>query len=224
MDIFFYSEEIDNLLEDYRKLLNEFQNTIKGNEKNNSIVKKYCDDINFITERIKTAKDAYFIEIRNLPEDEQDNYINKIRGKVSILENLNIQYEFLKNKLIYENKQDENKNNEINRFKYITPKELEIRGNLIQDQTEQSIFRMKNMVDESEQITRIAAVKLNDQNEKLKKVKDKVDDVDINVSSAKETLKEIMKEAASDRFIRLLSIMIFIVLVILITVILLTRK
>ncbi|CXI90636.1 SNARE protein, putative [Plasmodium berghei] len=224
MDIFFYSEEIDNLLEDYKKLLNEFQNKIKGNEKNNSIVNKYSDDINFIAERIKTAKDAYFIEIRNLPENEQNDYINKIKGKVLILENLNIQYEFLKNKLIYENKQDENKNNEINKLKYITPKELEIRGNLIQDQTEQSIFRMKNLIDESEQITKIAVVKLNEQNEKLKKVKDKVDDVDINVSTAKETLKEIMKEAASDRFIRLLFIMIFIVLVILISVIVFTNK
>ncbi|KAI4836792.1 SNARE protein [Plasmodium brasilianum] len=194
-DIFFYSEEIDNLLEDYRKLLNELQNEL---DKNGDKTSKYSEDINFINERIKTAKDAYFIEVRNLPEYEQNNYILKIKGKMSILEDLHMQFEFIKSKLIYEKKEANNKNKETQKVRIVTPKDIEIRGDHIQDETQESIIRMKMMVDESEQITRDAAIKLESQNEKLQKVKDKVEDVDINVSSAKETLKEIAKEAVTD--------------------------
>ncbi|SBT78449.1 SNARE protein, putative [Plasmodium ovale] len=219
-DIFFYSEEIDNLLEDYRKVLNDLQNDInEGDDKTN----KYCDDINFINERIKTAKDAYFIEVKNLVENDQNNCILKIKGKMAILEDLNIQYDFLKSKVIYENK-ERNKKKEINTVKNITTKDIEIRGDLIQDKTHESIFRMKMMVDESEEMTKVAAIKLNEQNEKLQKVKDKVEDVDTNVSSAKETLKEIAKEAVTDRLVRFLSLLIFIVLIVLIAVIAISKK
>ncbi|GAW82601.1 hypothetical protein, conserved [Plasmodium gonderi] len=219
--IFLYTEEIDSLLEDYRKLLSDLKKVVDTNDEKNT--NKYFDDINFLNERIKTAKDAYFIEVRNLPEEEQNSYILKIKGKMSILEDLNMQFEFIKSKLIYESK-EVNRNKERNEVRYVTPKDMEIRGDYIQDQTQESIFRMKMMVDESEQITKEAAVKLSEQNEKLQKVKDKVDDVDTNVSSAKETLKEIAKEAVTDRFVRILSLLIFIVLIILIAVISISKK
>ncbi|CAA9989663.1 SNARE protein, putative [Plasmodium knowlesi strain H] len=215
-DIFFYMDEIDNLLEDYRKLLIDLK---KESERNDERTTKKCiDDIHFLNERIKTAKDAHFIEMRNLPEEEQNNYILKIKEKMATLEDLNMQFDFLKSKISYAQK-EANRLKEENRVKYVTAKDMENRGDFIQDQTEESILRMKMMVNESEQITRDAAVRLNEQNEKLKKVKDKVDDVDTNVSSAKETLKEIAKEAVTDRFVRFLSLLIFIVLIILITVI-----
>ncbi|GAB68099.1 hypothetical protein PCYB_126640 [Plasmodium cynomolgi strain B] len=220
-DIFFYAEEIDNLLEDYRKLLIDLKKVSERNDEKTT--KKCIDDIQFLNERIKTAKDAHFIEMRNLPEEEQNNYILKIKGKMAILEDLNIQFDFLKSKILYAQK-EANRMKEQNRVKYVTPKDMENRGDFIQDQTEESIFRMKMVVNESEQITRDAAVKLIEQNEKLKKVKDKVDDVDTNVSSAKETLKEIAKEAVTDRFVRFLSLLIFIVLIILITVISISKK
>ncbi|EUD69439.1 SNARE protein [Plasmodium inui San Antonio 1] len=220
-DIFFYMDEIDNLLEDYRKLLIDLK---KESERNDEKTTKKClDDIHFLNERIKTAKDANFIEMRNLPEEEQHTYILKIKGKMAILEDLNIQFDFLKSKILYAQK-EANRMKEQNRVKYVTPKDIKNRGDFIQDQTEESIFRMKMMVNESEQITRDAAVKLNEQNEKLRKVKDKVEDVDTNVSSAKETLKEIAKEAVTDRFVRFLSLLIFIVLIILITVISISKK
>ncbi|CRG94681.1 chloroquine resistance marker protein, putative [Plasmodium gallinaceum] len=216
-EIYYYSEEIDNLLEDYRKLLNDLQNE-SCEEKTN----KYCNDINFITERIKTTKDAYFIEVRNLPEKDQNNHILKIKGKMSILENLNLEFDFIKSKLRYE--KNEEKKNKIVKEKYLTPKEIEIRGDLIQDHTNESIYRMKKMVDESEQITIDAINKLNVQNEKLQEVTDNVDDVEMNISHAKQTLREIAKEAITDRFVRLLALLIFIVLIVLIAIIAIPRK
>ncbi|CRH01440.1 SNARE protein, putative [Plasmodium relictum] len=216
-EIFYYSEEIDNLLEDYRKLLNDLKNE-SCEEKTN----KYYNDINFISERIKTAKDAYFIEVRNLPEKDQNNHILKIKGKMSILENLNLEFDFIKSKLIYE--KNEEKKRKIVKEKYLTPKEIEVRGDIIQDHTKESIYRMKKMVDESEQMTKEAANKLNIQNEKLQEVTDNIDDVEKNITNAKQTLREIAKEAITDRFVRLLALLIFIVLIILIALIAIPKK
>ncbi|SOV25206.1 SNARE protein, putative [Plasmodium sp. DRC-Itaito] len=219
-DIYFYSEEINNLLEDFKRILDELEKEEEKNEK----TEKYCNDIHFINERIKTAKDAYFIEIRNLSEEEQIENISKIKNKMIILENLNIQFDFKKSKLIYEEEKQAKENKKMLKVRYISAKDIETKGDIIQDQTDDAIFRMKMMVDESENITKDAANKLNTQNEKLQKARDKIEDVDINVYSAKQTLKEIAKEAVTDRFVRLMTILIFIVVTVLITVIIISRK
>ncbi|EWC90266.1 hypothetical protein PFNF54_00888 [Plasmodium falciparum NF54] len=212
--------EINNLLEDFKRILQELEKEEVKNEK----TEKYCNDIHFINERIKTAKDAYFIEIRNLSEEEQIENISKIKNKMIILENLNIQFDFKKSKLIYEEDKQAKENKKLLKVRYVSAKDIETKGDIIQDQTDDAIFRMKMMVDESENITKDAADKLNIQNEKLQKARDKIEDVDINVYSAKQTLKEIAKEAVTDRFVRLMSILIFIVVSVLITVIIISRK
>lgn len=216
-EVYYYSEEIDYLLEDYRKILRELQNDPTEDKINKSF-----HDISFINERIKTAKDAYFIEVKNVPAKEQNVLIGKIKGKMSVLENLNMEYDFIKSKLQYENK--EKKNKEKKKEHLLTPKEIEIRGDVIQEKTHESINRMKKMVHESEQITKDAAEKLCAQNEKLMEVTDKVDDVELNVSHAKQTVREIAKGAMTDRFIRLLALLIVLVFIILVIVLCIPKK
>ncbi|VWU49509.1 SNARE protein, putative [Hepatocystis sp. ex Piliocolobus tephrosceles] len=218
-DILMYSEEIDNLLDEYRVLLKYLENESSGSNK----VNKYYDDINFINERIKTAKDAYFIEIRNLSNNEQNTYISKINEKMAILDSLNTQFEFIKSKMAYGHKESMHYK-EIQKVANITVKDIERRGDLIQDKTEESIVRMKMMVDESEQMTKDAAITIHEQNIKMNMVKDKIEDVDLTVMSVKETLKEIAKEAVTDRLVRMLALSIFIVLIVLIIIIFSLKK
>lgn len=216
-EIYYYSEEIDYLLEDYRRILRELQNDATEEK-----IYKSSHDISTINEKVKIAKDAYFIEIKNMPEKEQISLIGKIKGKMSILENLNMEYDFVKSKFLYDYKDKTNK--EQTREQILTTKEAEIRGDAIQDKTQESINRMKKLVNESEHITKSAAEKLADQNLKLMEVTDKVDDVEINVAHAKNTIREIAKGALADRFIRLLMLMVFIALIILIILIAIPRQ
>lgn len=212
-EVYYYSEEIDGLLEDFKRIL---LNLKKSDDE--IYLKKAIKDVNSINERIKTAKDAYFIEVKNARKEDQTKYISSIKGRISTLENLNIEFDFLKGKMESTFKERKRSNQQPTE-KYLSPKELEIRGDIIQDKTQESIYRMKKMVDESEQITKDAAYKLDAQNEKLMEVNEKIDDVDVNISQARETVRDIAKGAIADRFVRMLFILVTIALIALIVVI-----
>ncbi|XP_026190961.1 novel plant SNARE 12-like [Cyclospora cayetanensis] len=77
--------------------------------------------------------------------------------------------------------------------------QLVMLGDEVQDQTQISLARTQQLVAETEDMGGAILHKMQQQNEQLEGVKDRLDDVQFNLAQAKKTAQTIAKNAASDR-------------------------
>ncbi|KAL8273641.1 hypothetical protein Esti_002463 [Eimeria stiedai] len=79
--------------------------------------------------------------------------------------------------------------------------QLVMLGDEVQDQTQISLARTQQLVAETEDMGATILQRMQQQTEQLEGVKDKLDDVEFNITRAKKTAHSIAKNAASDRAI-----------------------
>ncbi|KAL8443251.1 hypothetical protein Emag_005976 [Eimeria magna] len=77
--------------------------------------------------------------------------------------------------------------------------QLVMLGDEVQDQTQISLARTQQLVAETEDMGATILQRMQQQTEQLEGVKDKLDDVEFNITRAKKTAHSIAKNAASDR-------------------------
>lgn len=91
--------------------------------------------------------------------------------------------------------------------------QLVMLGDEVQDQTQVSLARTQQLVTETEDMGAAILQRIQQQNEQLEEVRDRLDDVEYNIARAKKTAQSIAKNAASDRCMQCLCCCITLLLV-----------
>ncbi|KAL8436444.1 hypothetical protein ACSSS7_001736 [Eimeria intestinalis] len=91
--------------------------------------------------------------------------------------------------------------------------QLVMLGDEVQDQTQISLTRTQQLVAETEDMGATILQRMQQQTEQLEGVKDKLDDVEFNITRAKKTAQTIAKNAASDRCMQCLCCFITLLLI-----------
>jgi len=183
--------ELDTLLQEFRQALKKV-NTFNPNER-----PKRLQRCALIAQQIRTAKDAYVLELRALPKEEVPNYKSALEEKLIVFKNLLVEYEYKKSQINKEQLVQEVLAEEANPDQ-MSREQLIKQGDHVQDQTQESIDRMQKMVQESEQVGGAILVKMDDQTNQMMRIQGNMDDVTYNIQRAKGTMSSIARSAATD--------------------------
>ncbi|AFZ80847.1 hypothetical protein BEWA_002540 [Theileria equi strain WA] len=157
---------------------------------------KYSEGI-LIYERIKCAEEAYLVQIEGLQTQSKISHMKRLQEKQELLRSLKVKLDALK--VIVDNNEHKHLDtgNELNNLSYNA--KLIVWGNDLQDRTQESINRIRDLTIESEKIGADVTADLEMQSEKLNAVKSTVHDIDENIISANATIKQIARSIFRDK-------------------------
>eukprot|EP00922_Rhytidocystis_sp_ex-Travisia-forbesii_P057758 GHVS01085486.1.p2 GENE.GHVS01085486.1~~GHVS01085486.1.p2 ORF type:complete len:229 (+),score=37.93 GHVS01085486.1:215-901(+) len=211
-DVEVQSHEIDALLDDFRGCL-------KGIERLSVEEKRQrFNEIGRISQQVRTAKEAYILELRGVPVEDARVFKTELDEKMSQFKNLLTEYEWKKTEIsreqlvgIAETVNDTNIDvDEMDR------QQIVVYGDEVQDKTLESIHRMKRVVGETEQIGHEVVHRLDDQTEQMGRIHEKMNDVEYNLKRAQKTMKSIARNAASDRCVQVVCCLVVVLLIVVI--------
>lgn len=188
-------QEIDQLLDDLRAALKRVKSF------NSAERRERLHDCVLVIQQLQTAREAYMLELRGLPEDEVPIAKAALDDRMQIFKSLLQEYEYKKSEINKEElalAEDPNNFNEYSNPDQMDQQQLINYGDHVQDQTQDSINRMKKMVDESEEIGQATLVKMDEQTQKMQAIHGDLEDVQDNVQRAKGTVSQLGRNACGD--------------------------
>eukprot|EP00914_Ancora_sagittata_P025806 GHVO01051038.1.p1 GENE.GHVO01051038.1~~GHVO01051038.1.p1 ORF type:complete len:218 (+),score=36.81 GHVO01051038.1:37-690(+) len=209
------NNEIDTLLDEFRRTLKSIT-TFESSDRNAKI-----NECQHIVQQLRTAKEAYVLELRSLAVENRGNYEQQLRDRLAIFKGLASELEYKKTELDRSQITAEADEPEETDPNLMNAQQLMACGDQVQDQTQDSINRMKQMVGDAEQIGVETVQKMDQQIEQMGHVKEGLDDVEYNIERSKKTVHSIAKSASTDRCIQVLccSIIVCIILIIILAVV-----
>eukprot|EP00921_Rhytidocystis_pertsovi_P020165 GHVQ01032006.1.p2 GENE.GHVQ01032006.1~~GHVQ01032006.1.p2 ORF type:complete len:220 (+),score=24.99 GHVQ01032006.1:237-896(+) len=203
-DVDVQAQEIEALLDDFRKCLLGIDR-LQGEDRRARFA-----EVNRISQQVRTAKEAYLLELRGIPVEDARALRAQLDDQMTQFKNLLTEYEWKKTEISRDQlvASAEANESELN-VDEMSRERIVAYGDEVQDQTHESIQRMKRMVGETEQIGHEVVQRLDDQTEQMARIHEKMNDVEYNLKRAQKTMRSIARNAASDRCIQLLCGLIF---------------
>eukprot|EP00922_Rhytidocystis_sp_ex-Travisia-forbesii_P057760 GHVS01085488.1.p1 GENE.GHVS01085488.1~~GHVS01085488.1.p1 ORF type:complete len:227 (+),score=32.75 GHVS01085488.1:215-895(+) len=214
-DVEVQSHEIDALLDDFRGCLKGIER-LSAEEKRQRFY-----EIGRISQHIRTAKEAYILEIRDVPVEDARVFRAELDEKMNQFKSLLTEYEWKKTEISREQLVGNAETvdeadidvDEMDRLQIVAY------GDEVQDKTLESIQRMKRVVGETEQIGHEVVQRLDDQTEQMARVHENMNDVEYNLKRAQKTMKSIARNAASDRCVQVVCILVVLLLIVVIALV-----
>ncbi|XP_055388854.1 uncharacterized protein LOC129617828 [Condylostylus longicornis] len=210
-DIAAQSRELDKTLDDFRETLRHINN-FNAEDRRQRIYR--CGQLE---QQAKTLRSAILLEIKAMDDEEVKNkYKTQLKEKNRTFKNLCSQLEMKKNEIDRDlleaeaNEMDEAQQTEM------TTQQVIAAGDKIQDQTQDSVNRMKALVADAEAVGIETAGKMDAQIVQMGGIAEGLNDVEYNVKRAQTTARTIAKNAMGDRCIQILCLAIVICVVIII--------
>eukprot|EP00921_Rhytidocystis_pertsovi_P020160 GHVQ01031999.1.p1 GENE.GHVQ01031999.1~~GHVQ01031999.1.p1 ORF type:complete len:227 (+),score=25.19 GHVQ01031999.1:237-917(+) len=210
-DVDVQAQEIEALLDDFRKCLLGIDR-LQGEDRRARFA-----EVNRISQQVRTAKEAYLLELRGIPVEDARALRAQLDDQMTQFKNLLTEYEWKKTEISRDQlvASAEANESELN-VDEMSRERIVAYGDEVQDQTHESIQRMKRMVGETEQIGHEVVQRLDDQTEQMARIHEKMNDVEYNLKRAQKTMRSIARNAASDRCVQVSCVLIFIFLIIVI--------
>eukprot|EP00920_Eleutheroschizon_duboscqi_P022360 GHVT01054153.1.p1 GENE.GHVT01054153.1~~GHVT01054153.1.p1 ORF type:complete len:235 (-),score=23.50 GHVT01054153.1:5714-6418(-) len=207
-------KEIANLLNEFRRLLQELQaNTSSSSPERRQTLAA----IHRVVQQVRTTKEAYQLELRGVPPENRGLLKEKLHVLLSDFQSLMTEYEWQRSQLTREALTAPNPDGPDATM--LDPSYLDNRqqlvqyGDQVQDKTQDSLHRIRNMVDDTEKMGGQIVERLDEQTEQMTKIHEQMNDIEYNLQRAKKTMKSIARNAASDRCVQLLCCLVFVFLI-----------
>eukprot|EP00922_Rhytidocystis_sp_ex-Travisia-forbesii_P057759 GHVS01085487.1.p1 GENE.GHVS01085487.1~~GHVS01085487.1.p1 ORF type:complete len:224 (+),score=31.71 GHVS01085487.1:68-739(+) len=214
-DVEVQAHEIDALLDDFRGCLRGVER-LSADEK-----RQRFSEINRITQQVRTAKEAYVLELRGVPVEDARVFRAELGEKMDQFKNLLTEYEWKKTEISREQLvgQGETVNEADIDVDDMDRQQIVAYGDEVQDQTLESIKRMKRVVGETEQIGHEVVQRLDEQTEQMARIHENMNDVEYNIKRAQNTMRSIARNAASDRCVQVVCCLVALLLIVVIALV-----
>ncbi|XP_954243.1 uncharacterized protein TA20420 [Theileria annulata] len=204
MSIYQSEEELDRLLVQLKGLLIKYESHSSSAQSD-----KYAEGI-LIYERAKCAETAYIKEIEKLQQQSKESHNLRLQDKQKILNELKLKLDHLKS--LVESNQEKLSDKHLDSSLPYSNK-LIVWGNEIQDKTQDSINRIRDLTIDSEKIGADVTTDLEQQNESLNRIRVTIHGVDENLATAKSTVKSIATAILKDKCTIILVVTIILLIV-----------
>ncbi|CEM11002.1 unnamed protein product [Vitrella brassicaformis CCMP3155] len=201
------------------KLLDELRDAIESvSQADKSQRRSRIQDCDFIAQQVRTAREAYQLEMRSLaPEDARQHKAN-LDERMRDFKMLLNQLEWKKNELDREQLTGGavDVGEEVIDVDQMNAQQIIDTGDRVQDKTQQSLDRTKRMIGDAEQVGQQVVQRLDQQTDQMARIHDQMHDIENNLTRAKATMRTIARNAVSDRCIQMLCGLICLTIVIMI--------
>ncbi|EAN33763.1 Snare region anchored in the vesicle membrane C-terminus family protein [Theileria parva strain Muguga] len=204
MSIYQREEELDRLLVQLKGLLIKYESHSSSAQSD-----KYAEGV-LIYERVKCAESAYAKEIEKLQHQSKGSHNLRLQDKQKLLSELKFKLDHLKS--LVEANQDKLSDKHADPNLPYSNK-LIVWGNEIQDKTQDSINRIRDLTIDSEKIGADVTTDLEQQNESLNRIRVTIHGVDENLAAAKNTVKTIASAIVRDKCTIILVVTIILLIV-----------
>lgn len=203
------ARELDTLLEEFRDTLRQVNNFNSGDRQ---LKLQLCAQLE---QQIKTARAGYILELKTLEDEEMQTKCRQwLRERNATFQNLVSELEIRKNEIDRSLLQAEAAETEDVNVEGLTIQQAVVKGDKIQDRTQEAVDRIQKLVADAEDVGLATAQKMDEQLVQMGYVGEGITDVEYNAKRARHTAKVMARNAASDRCIQVLSVAILICVVI----------
>ncbi|UKJ87967.1 hypothetical protein MACJ_000409 [Theileria orientalis] len=191
MSIYQREDELDRLLVQLKGLLIKYESHSSSAQSD-----KYAEGL-LIYEKVKCAESSYCSEIEKLQPQSKESHKIRLQDKQKLLSELKVKLDHLKT--IVEANEDKKLDKLPDSAKLPYSNKLIVWGNELQDKTQDSINRIRDLTIDSEKIGADVTSELEQQNESLNRVRVTIHGVDDNIASAKQTVRSIAISICRDK-------------------------
>lgn len=184
-------DELDRLLVQLEGTLMKYETCSESLQS-----EKYSEGV-LTYERIKCAEEAYVAQIESLQTQSKITHLRRLKEKQELLKSLKVKLEALK--VIVDNNEHKHLDTGSGLSNLSYNAKLIVWGDDLQDRTQESINRIRDLTIESEKIGADVTADLEVQSEKLNAVKSTVRDIDENIVSANATIRQIARSICRDK-------------------------